>query len=396
MRIGIVSPSSLFPPTSGAPKRTFKIAEGLYCNGCSVVVLHPGPTKTLYAGLKLVGFDHFETFPLTKNFTFSSAIDVFSHSVNLSLVYKLHRVIRKWNIDVLIGERAWTTFPSIVLAKKHDVPFVLDEHNVEFISTKAGRVPFFSPYILAMESFGIKHSEMVLTVSHLDKRCLIDMYKAPSGKIAVVPNGVDISRFRFLSTSKARKKLGIGLGENIVFFHGLLSWRPNREAAETIIRYIAPKMPKVKFLIAGNNPLSLQKEAFGKANVKILGYVPNIEDYISTANVCVVPLRRGSGTRLKILEYFAAGKPVVSTCIGAEGIPIKSGFHAILHDHVDDAFIRSVEVLLSDGELASEMGVSARQLATKFDWKIIAKRLFLKCLELVEFPKHVLDAPSKN
>ena len=103
MKIGIVSPSSLFPPTSGAPKRTFEIAEGLYSNGCSVLVLHPGPTKDLYAGLKLVRFDHFETFPPTNNFRFSSAIDVFSHPLNLSLMCKLHKVIGKCKIDILIA-----------------------------------------------------------------------------------------------------------------------------------------------------------------------------------------------------------------------------------------------------------------------------------------------------
>ncbi len=120
-------------------------------------------------------------------------------------------------------------------------------------------------------------------------------------------------------------------------------------------------------------------------NVSLTGYVSNLLDYIHAADICVVPLRSGSGTRLKILEYMAAGKPIVSTVIGAEGIPVRNHTDAILTKEVDHEFIDSVSQLILDEDFAEKIGASAKDFAGRFDWKSVSKRLYDLYSTFVEY-----------
>ena len=138
-----------------------------------------------------------------------------------------------------------------------------------------------------------------------------------------------------------------------------------------------PKIEDAVFIIIGKNPPEwLKNIALGKANVMVLDYVSNIEDYIVSSDLCIVPICSGSGTRLKILEYMAAGKPIVSTVVGAEGIPLESGVNAILLDKVDSSFVDSVRYLLSNEVVAKELGSAAKRLSMRFSWKCIGKSLY--------------------
>ena len=98
-------------------------------------------------------------------------------------------------------------------------------------------------------------------------------------------------------------------------------------------------------------------------------------EILSFSDVAVAPLFQGSGTRLKILEYFSCRLPVVSTSIGAEGIDIKDGVNIFIEDDVDRFALRIIE-LLEDRQLSSVVGTAARELAkTTYDWKYIVQKL---------------------
>jgi len=274
------------------------------------------------------------------------------------------------------GEQPWSAFPTVFFTKKFGIPFVLDQHNVEVLwSMYASRTPFLTPYTFAIEKFAMTNSSLILTVSDTDKKNLLEIYKISKEKLLIIPNGVDLSRFSNMPSSPTLKdKLGFDSKSKIVVFHGLLSAKQNYEAAKLIVEYIASKVKEAKFLIIGRSPpLWLKARSEKQENTLVLGHAPRIEEYIMAADVCIVPLRSGSGTRLKVVEYLAAGKPLVTTAKGCEGIGLQPEVHAKVCEEVDDCFVDSLKELLSDEKLANEMGLAAMEYAKRFDWNFVTK-----------------------
>jgi glycosyltransferase involved in cell wall biosynthesis len=154
-----------------------------------------------------------------------------------------------------------------------------------------------------------------------------------------------------------------GNGE-LLLFQGSMDWYPNRDAVEFFARTILPlvrnQRPNVRFVVAGRNPAShFVKELSTSFGVEFTGTIPDMRPYLSVASVVVVPLRMGSGTRIKILEACAAGKPVVSTMLGAEGLAFEPNKEIVLAD-VPAQFAGAVVRLLQDPERRRAIGSAAR------------------------------------
>ena len=369
LKICIVAPYDVFSDFSGAPKRVFSLAKGLNDQGASVYILHHGSSRSVTSNFELISFDFFDLGPGMGNYF---------HPLNPHYPIQLRRFLRKCSPDVIQCEAPWSVFPTLLFSSTLEIPYVLDEHNVEFLwSLHASRVPFLAPTTFVLEQIATFCSSLILATSHIDKNLIMKMFHIKENKLAIVPNGVDTSRFSHISVSQDQLKANLGFAQKkkIVMFHGTMSARPNYEAAQLIVSSIAPKIDATFVIIGADPPQWLRANAKKHENVLLLGYVPNIEEYIMAADVCVVPICRGSGTRLKMLEYLAAGKPIVSTITGAEGLPVKSGVHAFLCQQVDSVFTESVQSLLEESK-AKELGVAGRKLAEKFDWSKISKRLY--------------------
>jgi glycosyltransferase involved in cell wall biosynthesis len=113
----------------------------------------------------------------------------------------------------------------------------------------------------------------------------------------------------------------------------------------------------------------------GRDGIAVIGAVPDTRPYISRAAVYVAPLRIGGGTRFKLLEAMAMGRPVVATTIGAEGFPVQSGRELLLADSATD-FAQAVLRLLGDSSLAQDIGKRGRDFVTaSYDWMTIIPRL---------------------
>jgi glycosyltransferase involved in cell wall biosynthesis len=143
-------------------------------------------------------------------------------------------------------------------------------------------------------------------------------------------------------------------------------------------------VPAARFRIVGRNP---QPRVVGlkSASVEVTGTVPSVLDYLKEAAVVVVPLRVGGGTRLKIFEAMAAGRPVVSTTLGAEGLDVASGRDLILADD-PGRFASEVVALLQNPDRRRALGAAAAESASRYDWPAIA-RSFEQIL------RRVTDAP---
>lgn len=183
----------------------------------------------------------------------------------------------------------------------------------------------------------------------------------------VVPNGVDTVRFH--------PRAGAVVPERLLFF-GRLDYHPNTDAVLHFLREIFPLIraarPAVACQVVGPDaPPALVQAIAATPGVELIGRVDDVPATIATAAVVVVPLRAGGGTRLKILEAMAVGRPVVSTTIGAEGLQMTDGVEIALADAPAD-FVARVVALLGAPEAADALGARGRAaVVARHDWATI-------------------------
>jgi glycosyltransferase involved in cell wall biosynthesis len=157
-----------------------------------------------------------------------------------------------------------------------------------------------------------------------------------------------------------------------------MDWLPNADAMTFFCQDILPRIrlrePHARLTIVGREPTRGVRDLAGQ-HVRVTGRVEDVRPFIAEAGVYVVPLRIGGGTRLKIFEAMAMGKAVVSTTIGAEGLPVVYGQHLIIADE-PQAFADAVVRLLHDTSERQRLGRCARELVTsRFDWSVVAEEL---------------------
>ncbi len=188
--------------------------------------------------------------------------------------------------------------------------------------------------------------------------------------IEIIPNGVDITHYRPDFTTEAPAHL---------IYIGSMDWYPNEDAvaffADEVFPRIQEKVPDVAFSIVGGNPSGRVQKLAERDGIVVTGRVPEIKPYFAEATVFVVPLRIGSGTRLKILEALAMGKAIVSTSVGAEGLDLRDGEEIFIADE-PDAFADAVTRLLTDEQLRRRIGENGRaRVEQDYDWRRIGEKL---------------------
>ena len=196
---------------------------------------------------------------------------------------------------------------------------------------------------------------------------------APTARIAVIENGVDVASFSpGADASPPASK---------IVFVGLMDYSPNVEAATSFSQRIWPllrqRFPDLELWIVGASPAPAVRQLSQLEGVTVTGTVPDVRPYYRDALAAIVPLRTGGGTRLKILEAMAASVPVVSTPLGAEGLTVTPGENILLADPDDaETWVRHLE-RLKESELARK-ALSASALAlvrTTYDWEILGRKL---------------------
>ncbi len=215
------------------------------------------------------------------------------------------------------------------------------------------------------ESNVLSEFDLVAAISPVDVATYGKMCKRRANIVSITA-GVDIEH---LEPSGAPPQAGE------VVFVGSFDWQPNVDGAIWLINKVWPrvleKYPDAHLSLVGRNPREPVKE-LASETVEVTGQVESVEEYVSRATCSVVPLWIGSGMRLKILEAFALGRPVVSTSLGAEGIEVIDGEHIIIRDDADQ-FADAVVKLLTDEQKCDELSRNARALAEKnYSWPNVA------------------------
>ncbi len=206
-------------------------------------------------------------------------------------------------------------------------------------------------------------ADHVVTVSERNREFFAQY--APPGRVSVVSTGVDLDYFH--PTPEAE------LPDRVVFT-GSYNWPPNRDAAEwycdEILPLIRAQVPGIESWIVGKSPpASLLRRAEAGPAFHVTGRVEDVREYLRPCPVYVVPMRGGSGTRLKVFEAMASGKAIVSTPMGAEGLPVVHERDILLADSPAE-FARQVVRVLKDEGLRRRLGSAARSLVEEsFSWK---------------------------
>ena len=195
---------------------------------------------------------------------------------------------------------------------------------------------------------------------------------APAARIQVVENGVDTQYFAAAGESAQ-------VTQQIVFV-GTMDYYPNVEAATSFANNIWPQVrerfPQMRLMIVGANPTPAVSALGALAGVTVTGTVPDVRPYYRDALAAIVPLRTGGGTRLKILEAMAAGVPVVSTVLGAEGLAVTPGSDILIAD-ADNAqeWIDHLNALAQTTARQSQIAEALDLVRTRYDWEIVGQTL---------------------
>jgi sugar transferase (PEP-CTERM/EpsH1 system associated) len=286
------------------------------------------------------------------------------------------RLLESGEFDVMVCD---FLAPAVNVPRKLSCPAILFQHNVEAMIWKrhyeVQTNPVKKAYLYRQwrkmqrfESVACRRFDSVVAVSREDRDFMVQQYGAVN--TFDVPTGVDTDFFQ--PTGKEER-----VAHSMVFT-GSMDWLPNEDAiryfTEQIMPRIKQQLPDATLIVVGRNPYPALLELSRRdASIIVTGRVDDVRPYMERAAAYVVPLRIGGGTRLKIYEAMAMEKPIISTTVGAEGLPVRDGVELILADE-PDSFAAAVVRVLSDEQVASDLGMqAAATVRESFGWRKVAE-----------------------
>jgi len=289
----------------------------------------------------------------------------------------LRRLLDETRYDIVqIEGIELARYMDTVRAASPDSRLIFDNHNAEtalqrrnfetdkgnprrwiaaaYSRAQMGRLSRFERWACAM-------ADGITAVSDTDRAEL--QQNSPKAAITVIPNCIDVSEYTLDEPNPIPFDL---------LFSGKMDYRPNVDAvlwfADEVWPRIRAKRPLTTWAIVGQKPHPRLERLRGLDGVTLTGWVDRVQPYLAGATVYVMPFRIGSGTRLKLIEAMASGKPIVSTSMGAEGFPVQSGQELLLAEGVGE-METAVLSLLDDPIARKKLTDNALVFAQQYDWR---------------------------
>jgi sugar transferase (PEP-CTERM/EpsH1 system associated) len=371
-----------FPLDDGWKVRTFHVIRGVAAHArVSLAVFHPPEDReSIAAARRELGADvRIVTVPPPKQFTVLNLmrglltrfpVQIWNQE-SAALRRELRRIAAEDPVDMVLSE-------SIFLMRYLDlvprsVPRIIDTHNIDSVTyaryertLPRGPRRWYTAAtvrrVAALEAALFRTVDMVWVCSDVEREMAEGL--ARTTPVRTIPNGVATDAFTpapFASAVPAR-----------LLFFGRLDYYPNQDGLAFFIREILPRVkrirPDVELHVVGAGAHRDVADPAGSPHIRLVGRVDDLRAALAGAAVVVVPLRAGGGTRLKILEALAMARPVVTTSIGAEGLPVEHDVHLLVADAAEE-FAAAILSLLDDAQLAERLGKAGRQLVCeRFDW----------------------------
>jgi len=397
MRILWVNVDGLWPLTTGGRLRSFHIIAELTRRHRLTVVTAHGPQGDP-AGLaaQLTRCDRVISLPYAAPKRGSAR---FAAALARSWLSPLPVHIRKWRSPAvrtevmrLLAAEPFDLCVADFLISTPNVPLdgpvstVLFAHNVEHMIWKRLSQVESSPWrraLLELEWRKMRRYEartctqlpLTIAVSEPDRSLLAT--HAPGARVCAVPTGVDTA---YYAPNGSKEQSGA------LVFTGAMDWFPNEDGIAHFVEAVFPSIrdavPDATLTVVGRNPGPRVQRLAAVPGVHITGTVNDVRPYVARGAVYVVPLRVGGGTRLKIFEALAMGKAVVSSTVGAEGLPLTPGTHFVQAD--DPArFANAVVALLRDPARRRALGSAGRSLVEqRYSWSHVAREFEARCAEV--------------
>ncbi|NJE00446.1 glycosyltransferase family 4 protein [Thermococcus sp. JdF3] len=282
--------------------------------------------------------------------------------LNFPYLFRLARVVKQAKRKLKLALNGpFGAISTYILSKILNAEMIYIAHNVEAdrYSEKSvfeHEVTFLwvlSPFVTLFETFAVK-ADKIIAISKMDKKRFVERYIILPEKIKINQPRIIISNSQNVKREKNNKNMKI-------VFHGSYRYLPNKEAMSIIKEYIAREIKyQCEFVVFGSGSPKLRQD-----NFLSLGFVDNIHEFLSSCDIAIVPLKRGAGVKLKMLDYMCVGLPIVTTKKGAEGLDLVNGKHAIIVDDVNEEFIKAIEYLIENPKIRRRLGHNAKKLAKK-------------------------------
>lgn len=386
MRILVIDEALPWPTDSGKRIRTFELMRRLAAS-FEIVFAYHAETPTSpearaafeAAGIEIVAVPRRPLektgwrfgWDLGRNAFLSVPYMVMAHRT-ARMRETVGRLVADRQIDLVHAE--WTPLVANVPAGL-DVPVAIAAHNVESLiwwryhenETSTARRAYVGMQARKVERFearALRDADVVISVSEEDGERIRALGQE---HVQVAPNGVDATAF-------APRRDAEVVPDSLLFV-GSLDWRPNLDAVAYFLDEIRTPLlklrPDARLTIVGRHPPDwLEKRVASSAGISIAASVPDVQPYVASAAVSIVPLRIGGGSRLKICEALAMERPVVSTSVGAEGLELGDG---IARADGAEAFARAVVQVLAEPAEAAAMARRGRErVLARYEWDRIA------------------------
>jgi len=391
-RLLFVSPRYLFPLDQGGKIRTANILRGMKGGAFHITLASPVPPTLAHSQAEIEAIcDRFISWPAPHHFKLGRALLLADHLPVAVASDRSHL-----GSDLIEAEIATT---DLLLADfPHSVPLlpptwprsVMFTHNVEAeifarhaeVASGAMKLVWRSQArkMRRFEADSLARFTSVIAVSKRDAEVLRRDYNLP--RVAVIDTGVDLQFHAFQPPNPPPAP-----GAGTIVFTGAMDWRANIDGIEFLLNEVWPILqrthPTARALIVGRNPQPQMVEAARAkgADFTFTGYVDDVRPYVAQADAYIIPLRVGSGTRIKAFEAMASGRPVISTTLGVEGLDVTEGTHFLRADSAAE-FAAAIATALDQPAQSHAMARAARTLVEEnFGWDRVARQFEAICLD---------------
>jgi glycosyltransferase involved in cell wall biosynthesis len=289
------------------------------------------------------------------------------------VVRELEAIVRTFRPDLAVLEVLWTHHYIEPLAAQ-GLPSVLDAHNVQgplatdMAAALAGgrearlRRASLAERLVEIESAAFDRADQVWVPSERDAQLAAHRY-GTTPPIEVVPNALDVDSY---AGPHAGAGEPLAATDPTIVLTARFDYPPNAIAARFLVEEVLPplweRLPSARLQLVGSDPTRFVRAAAAKEpRIEVTGPVPEVRPYFARAFAVAVPLFQGGGTRLKVLEAFAAGTPVVATSKAVEGLDAVEGAHFVGAESADE-FVAALAALWTDHARAAEIAARARRL----------------------------------
>lgn len=397
MRLLFLTPQIPYPPHKGTTIRNYHLIAGLaarheidlltFADADQPGIDDNSPLNVLCRRIAVVPAPHRSMSQRALTTLFSRWPDMGLRLWSTAFVDQLRSWLRDGAYDVVQSEGIeMARYGMLARKASHALRWVMDDHNAEWLLQQrtyqaerelkgwsAGAIySWIQTWKLRrFERMLCRAADRVLAVSQADVAALHQL--DPNLPIDVVTNGVD-TRFNDPHAAAA-----LDFDAPTLVFSGTMDFRPNVDAVLWFVDHVWPHIrttkPATQIIIVGQRPHARLDRLRAIDGVQITGAVDDVRPYLLGALVCIVPLRMGGGTRLKVLDAMSLARAVVSTSMGVDGFDVQHGRELMIADGAE-AFATAVLQLIDDQPQRAALGERARRFVeASYDWKMIVPKV---------------------